>query len=168
MMVRFYYAPEKSGTDENGLPVYSDVPFVQITMDATTTVDRKARDTDIERFPEQYAHFEKMHAKYDPIENEVPLAMWPMCSPADIKNLNVHGIRTVEALAKAKPDLVKKMPASVVALVDQAKKYLTMAGSAAKTSELANRLISENEALKEENSMLKAQIANLQAEKADA
>jgi hypothetical protein len=168
MLVRFYYAPVKVHNDDGGIPVYSDVAFVQITMDATTTVDRKARDADFERFPEQYAHFLKTQVGYEPIENEVPLEMWPMCTPADVQNLRARGVRTVEQLAKAKPELVKIMPPSVVSLVGSAKNYLTMAGSAAKTTALADKLINENNVLKEENAMLKAQIANLKAEKAEA
>lgn len=168
MMVRFYYAPELSGEDENGVPVYSDVVFVTINVDATNTVERKARETDFERFPEQYDYFMKSTAAYEPIENQVPLEMWPMCRPSDVANLKVRGIRSVEQLAKASPDLVKRMPPAVAALITSAKNYLSMAGSVNKASERADALINENATLKEEVGILRAEIKALRKEKAEA
>jgi len=168
MFVKFYYAPAKSGEDESGIPVYTDAVFVQITMDPTNTVDRKARDSDFERFPEQYEYFLKANAKYEPIENQVPLEMWAMCTPADVANLRARNIRTVEALAAVSADMIKKMPPSVSSLVESAKNYLSMAGSVNKNSEKADRLIQENANLREEVGVLKAQIAALKKEKADA
>lgn len=167
-MVRFYYSPVKTGQDENGVPVYSDVVFVQITMDPTNTVDRKAKESDYERFPDQYEYFKKSMARYEPIENKVPLEMWSMCSPADVQNLKARNIRTVEDLAAASGDLVKRMPPAVAALVGLAKNYMTMAGSVNKDSQMANKLISENANLREEIGVLKAEIAALKKEKADA
>lgn len=168
MMVRFYYAPVKSGEDENGVPVYDDVVFVTINVDATNTVERKARDTDFERFPDQYAYFKKSTADYEPIEGQVPLEMWPMATPADVQNLKVRDIRTVEQLAKAGPDLLKRMPPAVAALVTSAKNYLALAGSVNKSAERADALISENANLKEEVGILRAELAALRKEKAKA
>jgi len=168
MMVRFYYSPVKTGQDENGVPVYSDVVFVQITMDPTNTVDRKAKESDYERFPDQYNYFLKSTAKYEPIENKVPLEMWPMATPSDVANLKARGVRTVEDLAASSADLVKRMPPSVVALVTSARNYLAMAGSVNQNSEKADKLINENAMLREEIGMLKAEIASLKKEKADA
>lgn len=168
MLVRFYYAPEISGEDENGVPVYSDVVFVIINVDATNTVERKARDADYERFPEQYEYFKKSTADYEPIEGQVPLEMWPMCKPSDVANLKARGVRTVEQLSKAGPDLIKRMPPAVAALVESAKNYLAMAGSVNKGSERADALISENAALKEEVALLRAEVRSLRKEKADA
>jgi hypothetical protein len=167
MMVRFYYAPVNTGIDENGVPVYTDKVHVTINVDSTNTVERPARDTDIERFPDQYEHFMKASAAYEPIEGKVPLEMWPMCRPADIQNLKARGIRTVEDLAAAKADLLKKMPPAVVSLVESAKNYLAMAGSVNQKSELADKLIQENKLLKEEVGLLKAEVAMLRKEKAE-
>lgn len=167
-MVRFYYSPVKTGQDENGVPVYSDVVFVQITMDPTNTVDRKAKESDFERFPDQYNYFLKSTAAYEPIEGKVPLEMWPMATPADVANLKARNIRTVEDLAAASGDLIKRMPPSVVTLVQSARNYLSMAGSVNKDSKQADKLINENAMLREEVALLKAEIASLKKEKADA
>lgn len=168
MMVRFYYAPVSSGEDENGVPVYTDAVFVTINVDATNTVERKARDTDFERFPDQYEYFKKSTAEYVPIEGQVPLEMWPMCSPADVANLKVRNIRTVEQLAKVSTDMLNRMPPAVAALVNSAKNYLAMAGSVNKKSEFADKIIEENKSLKEEVGILKAELAALRKEKAVA
>ena len=168
MMVRFYYAPVKAGDDEHGIPVYNDVVFVTINVDATNTVERKARDTDYERFPDQYAYFLKSTAAYEPIQNQVPLEMWAMCSPADVANLKARGIRTVEDLAAVKNELRSRMPPSVAALVTSAQNYLSMAGSVNKDSKRADTLISENANLREEVELLRAEIKALRKEKADA
>jgi hypothetical protein len=168
MMVRFYYAPVNTGNDENGVPVYTDKVHVTINVDSTNTVERPARESDIERFPDQYAYFMKSSVGYEPIEGKVPLEMWPMCRPSDIQNLKARGIRTVEDLAAAKPDLVKRMPPAVVSLVESAKNYMAMAGSVNKKSELADKLIQENKILHEEIGLLKAEVAMLRKEKAEA
>lgn len=167
MFVRFYYAPVLSGNDESGVPVYDDVVHVIINVDATNTVDRKARESDIERFPEQYEYFKKSSVGYEPIEGQVPLEMWPMCKPADIANLKVRGIRTVENLAATKPDVLKKMPPAVASLVESAKNYMAVAGSVNKKSELADKLIEENKVLREEVDLLKSEVAMLRKEKAE-
>lgn len=167
MFVRFYYAPVEAGTDQNGVPVYEDAVHVIINVDATNTVDRKARESDFERFPDQYDYLKKSSVGYEPIEGQVPLEMWPMCKPADIANLKARGIRSVEDLAAVKPDLLKKMPPSVASLVESAKNYMTMAGSVNKKSELADRLIEENKALREEVGLLKSEVAMLRKEKAE-
>jgi hypothetical protein len=168
MMVRFYYAPVKSGEDENGVPVYADKVFVTINVDSTNTVERPARDSDFERFPDQYEYFKKSTAAYEPIEGQVPLEMWPMCTPADVANLKVRDIRTVEQLAKVGPDMLKRMPPAVAALVTSAKNYLSMAGSVNKASERADAIISENANLKEEVGILRAEVAALRKDKAQA
>lgn len=168
MMVRFYYAPVKSGEDETGVPVYYDKVFVTINVDSTNTVERPARESDFERFPEQYDYFLKTSVGYEPIEGKVPLEMWPMCGPADVANLKARGIRTVEDLAAASSDLVKRMPPSVAALVGSAKNYMAIAGKVNKNSEFADKLIEENKSLKEEIGILKAEVAALRKDKAQA
>lgn len=168
MMVRFYYSPVKSGDDEHGVPVYTDEVFVTINVDATNTVERKARDNDYERFPDQYAYFLKSTAAYEPIENQVPLEMWAMCSPADVANFKARGVRTVEQLAAVKNDLRSRMPPSVSALVTSAQNYLAMVGSVNKDSKRADDLINENATLKEEVGLLRAELKALRKEKADA
>jgi hypothetical protein len=167
MLVRFYFRAVESGTDESGIPVYSDVPFVQITMDSSTTVDRRAKDNDFERFPDQYAFFLKTEEHYEPIENKVPLEMWPVCKPADVKSLAARGIRTVEDLAAASADKVKMMPPSVAVLVKSAKNYLSMAGGATKLTKKMDDLEAQNAELREEVSLLRMQLKAAK-EKADA
>lgn len=167
MMVRFYYAPVSAGEDENGVPVYDDAVFVTINVDATNTVERKARDTDFERFPDQYEYFKKSTAAYEPIEGQVPLEMWSMCTPADVANLKARNIRTVEQLAKVSSDMLNRMPPAAAALVTSAKNYLAMAGSVNKNSKFADDLIETNKHLKEEVSILRAEIAALRKEKAE-
>lgn len=168
MMVRFYYAPVKSGTDEHGVPVYTDKVFVIITVDSTNTVERPARDSDYERFPDQYAYFLKTSVAYEPIENQVPLEMWAMCGPSDVQNLKARGVRTVEQLAKVSNELRSRMPPAVAALVTSAQNYLAMAGSVNKDSKRADDLINENAALKEEVGILRAELKALRKEKAEA
>lgn len=167
MFVQFYYAPVKSGEDQNGVPVYDDVVHVIISVDTTNTVDRKARESDFERFPEQYEYFKKASATYEPIEGQVPLEMWSMCTPAAIATLKARDIRTVEQLAKVGSDMTKRMPPSVAALVASAKNYLAMAGSVNKNSKLADDLIETNKNLKEEVAVLRAELAALRKEKAE-
>jgi hypothetical protein len=162
MLVNFYYRPTESGKDASGIPVYTDKVFVQITMDALTTVDRPAEENDFERFPEHYAHFLKSTAKYEPIEGKIPLEMWPISSPAETMNFKARGIRTVEDLAKVSASTAKNWPGSATSLIELAKQYMQNAGNGTAIVEELNLLKSTMTDLKEqlatvlaENKMLK-------------
>lgn len=164
MMVLFYYRAMETGKDETGIPIYDDRVFIQVTMDPTTTVDRPADEDDFQRFPDHYAHFLKSTAAYIPIEGQVPLEMWPIATPADVASLKARDVRSVQQLAKVTPTQSKSWPSHILALVEHAKSYMSVAGGAADTAKEVSTLRSTLADLNEEVSMLRAENKMLKAE----
>jgi hypothetical protein len=158
MLAMFYYNPVKSGVDEYGVDNYEDRVFIKITRDITHTVNRQAKEEDFARFPAEYKYFQKSSAKYEPLEDGLPLEFWPVASPSEVMNLKGHGIRTVQNLAKADPN---KMPSTFSGLVQFARNYMKIAGAVAKSTKLITDLTEENKQLKEDLGIARAELEAL-------
>lgn len=163
MLVTFYRRPKETGKAEDGLPLFTDVVFVKIYRDPTLTIDRPAKDEDIERFQAQYNAFLKATADIEEMEEGTPLEMWPVASPADVESFKSRGVRTVQSLATFSKT---KLPPSVAVLVDKAAAYVKAAKNDDPLSKIAELEDELAEAAKE-NKQLKSRLAKLQ-EKVDA
>ena len=163
MLAKFYLRPVSKTVDDTGLPLYKDEVFVIIKRDSTHTVERLAEPADFTRFHLEYAHFLKSIEKMDESDGGVPLELWPVATPADVLNLKARGIKTVQQLAKVNSKVLSIMPGPVKVLVDQAKRYMEIAGAANALTKKADDLAAEIEDLTEQVRSLKAQNAKLVA-----
>lgn len=95
---RFYDRLIKSDKlDENGLPVFDTVCFVEIRMrDCHDVFDQPADADKIQRFPTEYNRY--LLAKKQ-VEKGAPLDQFAFLTAAEIETLKFRGIFTVEALA---------------------------------------------------------------------
>ena len=99
MFIRFYLQPVESGTSEDdGLPLYRDVEFITINRDATHTVSREVSDEDRKMFRELYEPFRDYATKQEKVEG-FPIEEWAALRPAEVQNIRLRGIRTVQQLA---------------------------------------------------------------------
>jgi hypothetical protein len=154
-------------SQEEGRPIYEDRPFITILFpgDKTKKIERWAvlskdkdyNDTnpaDDERFPRQWAAFEKQEAAPS---MGLPVTEWPPISKseaAELKGLNFH---TVESLAQASDQAIGFMGG--LALREKARAWVESAkGHAAETKAAA-----ENVQLREMMKVMQEQIDALKA-----
>lgn len=95
---RFYDRAVKTGKlDENGLPCFENVCFVEIrAKDSYDVFDQPADADKIKRFPMEYKLYE---AAKKQCQKGAPLEQFAFLSAAEIESLKVRGIFTVETLA---------------------------------------------------------------------
>jgi hypothetical protein len=100
--VEFFYEgtkdEEQSATQ--GRPVFRDVEFIRVSIpgDKSHVVEREVRDIDKVRWPALYRDFKSGRTE----TRGMPLRNWmvdPPLKPSQIKELEYHGVRTVEMLA---------------------------------------------------------------------
>ena len=167
MLVKFYFRPVKTGTGEDGLPLYEDQVWVKINRDMTHSVDRQAKEEDFSRFRELYDSFKRETADYSELEG-FPLEMWSALRPAEVANLKSRNFRTVQDLAKTKGTVLQSMPGDYKELVARSKKFIALAGMGTGLTKEAERISSENELLKEDLAAAKKHIKALEAKMEDA
>lgn len=98
MVARFYDRSLKtSEVDENGLPIFKDVCFIEIRVkDSHDVFDQPASEDKKKRFPIEYNRY--LLAKKQ-IKDGSPLEQFAFLTAAEIDRLKYRGIFTVEALA---------------------------------------------------------------------
>lgn len=98
MVARFYDRSLKtSELDENGLPIFKDVCFIEIRVkDSHDVFDQPASEDKKKRFPIEYNRY--LLAKKQ-IKDGSPLEQFAFLTAAEIDRLKYRGIFTVEALA---------------------------------------------------------------------
>ncbi len=161
MLVKFFNRAVQKGLDEQGLPFYENALFITISRDSTHEVIREADEDDFVRFPETYEAFLKANDNGDVLSG-IPIEMWPLATPADVENIRLNKIKTVQELAKLDKS---KAPAYIGVLVDKAKDYVNMAGDVGKTAQQIDKLKESLNAAVEQNKQLKEKIKAMQDEK---
>ncbi|MEF8758316.1 MAG: hypothetical protein V5B36_00890 [Candidatus Accumulibacter sp. UW25] len=144
--------------ENGGVPQYVDMDFITITppgLEMTFTVHRPVTDYDQWRFPVEYKAWKDGQGA---ILVGTPLAIWPIMTPSQIKELEVVGIRTVEQVAQLS-DSVQGIR-SAAKLRQAAKDFLEQAHNTA-----AQGLLQQQ--LEESKAEHAAQIAALQAQVAE-
>lgn len=125
--------------------------------------DQLKRDSDEGRFPREWVKgFEQMYKEWKE-GREAPLSgtaveNWPALSPAQVKALQNLHIRTVEDMAEANEETIHRIGMGGRALKQKAIDWLKTASSVGKVSEELSALKAENEALRERNTSLQAQL----------
>lgn len=157
LYVEFHMEAEHQGfkSEQEGRPIFEDKPFIKIMFpgDRTKTVYRAVTDADKERFPKQWAAFEKGQEQG---HTGTPITEWPPVSKSqamELKGLNIH---TVEQLA-AVTDTNLASFLGARDLRDKAKAWIDKA----KDNAVVSQLQAQNAALKADFDALKLQMAEL-------
>ena len=157
-------APEKAGfyvefelrakedreqTIKQGMPIFKDVEFAVITMPGGgLVVDKPITDALLREWksgdnrrkppaPHAYRAYEAWKEGSEIPVSGTDLKNWPGVTPAQLKTCQGATIRTIEDLAAANADTIRKLGMGGVALMEKAKSYLESAGSNRASEEIA-------------------------------
>jgi len=163
--VRFELRPVKNklATHRNGgIPVYRDAEYIVIIapgFEKLFTSESEVTDNHKFRFPYEYEAFKKNQST--PL-NGIPLALWGAVTPAQIKELEYHGIRSVEQVASLS-DTVADTIRGFHALKNAAKQFIEASRDTAAANHLQAQLDEVKSAARGEIDALKDQVAQLLA-----
>ena len=149
--VDFELRPEEDREQSiaQGMPVYKDVEFAIITMPGGgLVVDKQITDDllqewrhgDKRRKPPSPFAFTAYEAWKDGREapvNGTDLKNWPGVTPAQLKTCHNATVRTIEDLAEANADTIRKLGMGGVAMAEKAKSYLAAAVNNKASEEVA-------------------------------
>lgn len=145
--------PAKSA--EAGRPVHVDVEMVRIINPGSRDEYVAKADEDIIRqYPEEYRRWKE--TKRNTIEG-TPLEMWPVMTPAIVADLKYQRIYTVEQLATCSDTAIQKLGHGFLDLRKKAQAFLEVA----KDSAAVQKYAAENEQLRRDIEMLKAEIVKI-------
>ncbi len=150
VFAKFHKKWVKTGNiKENGLPEFVEKLYIQIKIKGNTDVsDRPAEETDLMRFPREYAYFKNKEEK---LKQGTPLNQFAFLTAPEIEECDNKGILTVEDLAGLTDEQAKSI--NMVQAKELAIKFLQMAKDnkvIADFEEEIKRLKTENQKLKED------------------
>lgn len=154
---RFYDRSVKtSKIDDNGMPVFENVTYVEIRMkdNNTDVYDQPADKEKIRRFPLEYQRYQLERKQ---IKDGTPLNQFAFLDAAQIDTLKVRGIFTVEALAELPEE--KAVQLNVVREQELAAKFLANA----KDNKVLLEWQEQEKAYQDEIKKLQEEIAALKA-----
>lgn len=162
VFVQFYTdaVEMKAESEKQGRPIFKDLPHIRklIPGDASTVVERVAKDHDINMHPREWEIFQRQQVTG---VTGTPLEQWPQITRAQVKEAKYFEVHTVEQLSELSDTSCQKMGMGYSELRSKAKAYLeAAAGTAASTAQEA-----ENQRLRDEMAALKAQIEQLGSQK---
>ncbi len=144
---RFYRDKLENGfkSSQAGHAVYDDVEMVEIIIPGQmqSIATSRVKPEHKQRWPNQYAAF---LAGLTPSVEGSPLEEWPPLSPAQVANLKVVNVHTVEQLAAVNDGDLDKIGMGARALRDKAAAWLDNA----KGGEALSKTLADNERLKAE------------------
>jgi len=152
--VEFELRPEedREASIDQGMPVFKDVEFAMITMPGGGLVVDKPineallyewKNGDNRRKPPSpfaYRAYEAWKEGREAPVNGTDLKNWPGVTPAQLKTCQNATVRTIEDLAAANADTIRKLGMGGVAMMEKAKAYLASANQN-KTSEEVSALM---------------------------
>jgi hypothetical protein len=167
LFVAFSLEPRFSKVDtvRAGAPKYRDTEMITIYMPGQVnnlTVHTEVTEYYKWRFPMEYQAFK---SKHNASVVGIPLIHWPEVSPALLKELEYHGIRTVEQVAGLPDNLTGELR-GFRGLKAKAQAFLENAQESAAKQELEKRLKEQEGQFKAELDAMRAQIESLLALKA--
>ena len=134
--VRFYQraVSQKFQSEEEGRPIYKQFDYVEIRQpgEDKQVVDRKVCDLDKERWPEQWARYQRGQEQ---VADGTPLSEWPNLGVTEVARLKSINIHTIEHLAGLDDMGLQKLGPGARELQKQAKYFLE---EAVPTSAVAN------------------------------
>ena len=172
--VEFELRPEEDREESiaQGMPVFKDVEFAMITMPGGGLVVDKPineallyewKNGDNRRKPPSpfaYRAYEAWKEGREAPVNGTDLKNWPGVTPAQLKTCQNATVRTIEDLAEANADTIRKLGMGGVAMMEKAKAYLAAANQN-KTSEEVSALMVKLEALSDTVKRKDEQISDL-------
>ena len=172
--VEFELRPEEDREESiaQGMPVFKDVEFAMITMPGGGLVVDKPineallyewKNGDNRRKPPSpfaYRAYEAWKEGREAPVNGTDLKNWPGVTPAQLKTCQNATVRTIEDLAEANADTIRKLGMGGVAMMEKAKAYLASANQN-KTSEEVSALMVKLEALSDTVKRKDEQISDL-------
>ena len=131
-LIRFVAGYVEDGIGVDGLPCYRDIVKIIKTVPPSTQVTYVATPADFEEFPAPYELFlrQQKATRLLPEDGGFPLALWPVCSPAELMMLAARNIVTIEQLAAI--EVPPGMPGDLRELVDRARLMIELAGKLGK------------------------------------
>lgn len=145
----------KSESEKAGRPIFTDLPFIRITIpgDTNNIIERKLTEEDKRKYPKAWAEYQRGESQGF---TGTPLEQWSQITRAQVKESKYFECHTVEQLAGLTDSHCQKMGMGFRDLREKAKAYLNVAeSSAAATAQAA-----ENERLRQEMAELRAMIAD--------
>ncbi len=142
-------AEDREQTIVQGMPIFKDVEFAVITMPGGgLVVDKPITDALLAEWrhgdnrrkppsPFAYRAYEAWKEGHEIPLNGTDLKNWPGVTPAQLKTCQAATIRTIEDLASANADSIRKLGMGGVALMEKAKAYLDAAGGNKASEEIA-------------------------------
>ena len=172
--VEFELRPEedREETIAQGMPVFKDVEFAIITMPGGgLVVDKPINEALLNEWkhgdnrrkpPSPFAHraYEAWKEGREAPVNGTDLKNWPGVTPAQLKTCQNATVRTIEDLAEANADTIRKLGMGGVAMVEKAKSYLSSANQN-KTAEEVSALMVKIEDLSDKVKAKDDQISKL-------
>ena len=172
--VEFELRPEedREASIDQGMPVFKDVEFAMITMPGGgLVVDKPINEALLHEWkngdnrrkppsPFAYRAYEAWKEGREAPVNGTDLKNWPGVTPAQLKTCQNATVRTIEDLAAANADTIRKLGMGGVAMMEKAKAYLAAANQN-KTSEEVSALMVKLEALSDTVKRKDEQISDL-------
>ena len=172
--VEFELRPEedREASIDQGMPVFKDVEFAMITMPGGgLVVDKPINEALLHEWkngdnrrkppsPFAYRAYEAWKEGREAPVNGTDLKNWPGVTPAQLKTCQNATVRTIEDLAEANADTIRKLGMGGVAMMEKAKAYLASANQN-KTSEEVSALMVKLDALSDTVKRKDEQISDL-------
>lgn len=143
-------------SEKQGRPIFKDLPHIRkmIPGDASTVIERVAKEHDIRMFPREWEIFQRQQST---AISGTPLEQWPQITRAQVKEAKYFEVHTVEQMAELSDMSCQRLGMGFADLRTKAQVYLAAAaGTAAETAQAA-----ENERLRGEIELLKQQMAEV-------
>lgn len=158
---RFFEETVKTNQiDENGLPVFRTVEYVELLIagDKGNSPTKRVTDGIRQQFPNEYALWKSKRMGPDMIGDGIPLSMWPLIPAEMSKALEYMNVFTVQQLAALSDGAISKPGA--IGLRDMREKAKAFIESAKSAAPLA-KLEVENKELKQRIDLLTTQMEQL-------
>lgn len=152
---------DRAKSAEEGHPVYNDVPWAIVTAPGgtSTVIEKRAEVFLKEKAGTEFGDFYRrsfdawMEGQEPPVDG-MALSQWPAIKPGQLKACIAANLRSVEDLAAAPDDALRRVGIGARALQERAKAWLA-------TSQDVGVAAEELAALREENTSLKELVTEL-------
>ena len=158
---RFFEETKKTNEiDENGLPVFRTIEFVELLIagDKGNSPVKRVTQGVKDQFPNEYAMWKSKRINPDMIGDGIPLSLWPLIPTEMAKALEYMNVFTVQQLAALSDSSISKPGA--IGLRDMREKAKAFIDSAKSAAPIA-KLEVENKGLKDRIGLLESQIEQL-------
>jgi hypothetical protein len=146
--------------DQNGLPVFRTIEYVEIMIagDRGNAPVKRVTDAIKQQYADAYARWKATKVNPDMIGDGVPLTLWPVIPREMAKALEYINVFTVQQLASLSDEAISKPGA--IGLRDMREKARAFIESAKSAAPIA-KLEIENKDLRNRISMLEGQLQQL-------